>query len=159
MTTHSSILAWEIPWTEEPGGLQPVLLQSQTLLRMYACIFTREGRELFVNPVILDTSETNKPKPGVLKAVTTNGPPTALPHPEHTQIHLRHHGSFSSPSPSPKLLYMNTGLCACMRAQSCPPLCNPMDCSPPGSSVHRIQVWKRVKAEHSLCLLWMSEFL
>ena len=20
-TTHSSILAWEIPWTEEPGGL------------------------------------------------------------------------------------------------------------------------------------------
>ena len=24
MTTHSSILAWRIPWTEEPGGLQPV---------------------------------------------------------------------------------------------------------------------------------------
>ena len=22
MTTHFSILAWEIPWTEEPGGLQ-----------------------------------------------------------------------------------------------------------------------------------------
>ena len=22
MGTHSSILAWEIPWTEEPGGLQ-----------------------------------------------------------------------------------------------------------------------------------------
>ena len=22
MTSHSSILAWEIPWTEEPGGLQ-----------------------------------------------------------------------------------------------------------------------------------------
>ena len=22
MTTHSSILAWEIPWTEEPDGLQ-----------------------------------------------------------------------------------------------------------------------------------------
>ena len=22
MTTDSSILAWEIPWTEEPGGLQ-----------------------------------------------------------------------------------------------------------------------------------------
>ena len=25
--THSSILAWEIPWTEEPGGLQPMELQ------------------------------------------------------------------------------------------------------------------------------------
>ena len=24
MTTHSSILAWEIPWTEEPGGLHTV---------------------------------------------------------------------------------------------------------------------------------------
>ena len=24
MATHSSILAWEIPWMEEPGGLQPV---------------------------------------------------------------------------------------------------------------------------------------
>ena len=22
MTTHSSILAWGIPWTEQPGGLQ-----------------------------------------------------------------------------------------------------------------------------------------
>ena len=22
MTAHSSILAWRIPWTEEPGGLQ-----------------------------------------------------------------------------------------------------------------------------------------
>ena len=24
METHSSILAWEIPWTEEPGALQSV---------------------------------------------------------------------------------------------------------------------------------------
>ena len=24
MTTHSSILTWEIPWTEEPGGLQSI---------------------------------------------------------------------------------------------------------------------------------------
>ena len=28
MATHSSVLAWEIPWTEEPGGLQPMGLQS-----------------------------------------------------------------------------------------------------------------------------------
>ena len=27
---HSSIVAWRIPWTEEPGGLQSVELQSQT---------------------------------------------------------------------------------------------------------------------------------
>jgi len=24
MATHSSILAWRISWTEEPGGLQPM---------------------------------------------------------------------------------------------------------------------------------------
>ena len=27
MATHSTILAWEIPWTEEPGGLQSMGLQ------------------------------------------------------------------------------------------------------------------------------------
>ena len=27
MATHSSIIAWEIPWTEEPGGLQSMGLQ------------------------------------------------------------------------------------------------------------------------------------
>ena len=33
MAVHSSILTWEIPWTEEPGGLQSVGLQkSQTRL-------------------------------------------------------------------------------------------------------------------------------
>ena len=32
MATHSSILAWRIPWTEEPGGLQSTGSQSQTRL-------------------------------------------------------------------------------------------------------------------------------
>ena len=27
MVTHSSILAWEIPWTEEPNGLKSMRLQ------------------------------------------------------------------------------------------------------------------------------------
>ena len=27
MATHSTILAWRIPWTEEPGGLQSMGLQ------------------------------------------------------------------------------------------------------------------------------------
>ena len=32
--THSSIPAWKIPWTEEPGGLQPNAVgKSQTQLR------------------------------------------------------------------------------------------------------------------------------
>ena len=32
MATHSSILAWRIPWTEEPGTPQSVGLQTVTLL-------------------------------------------------------------------------------------------------------------------------------
>ena len=45
MATHSSILAWEIPWTEEPGGLQSigsqrvghdlVTKQQQTILLLF----------------------------------------------------------------------------------------------------------------------------
>ena len=31
MATHSSILAWRIPWTEEPGGLQSMGLQRVAL--------------------------------------------------------------------------------------------------------------------------------
>ena len=26
MATHSSILVWEVPWTEKPGGLQSIAL-------------------------------------------------------------------------------------------------------------------------------------
>ena len=32
MAIHSSILGWEIPWTEEPGGLESMGLKSQTSL-------------------------------------------------------------------------------------------------------------------------------
>ena len=40
MAVHSSILAWRIPWTEEPGGLWSIELQSLTQLKqlsMHAC--------------------------------------------------------------------------------------------------------------------------
>ena len=30
IATHSSILAWEVPWTEEPGGLQSMGLQKES---------------------------------------------------------------------------------------------------------------------------------
>ena len=53
LTTHSSILAWEIPWTEEPGKLQFMGLQrsqtwpsnlarmhTHTLAYLYTYIFT-----------------------------------------------------------------------------------------------------------------------
>ena len=36
MVTHSSILAWRILWTEEPGGLQSIGLQLKQLSTQHA---------------------------------------------------------------------------------------------------------------------------
>ena len=73
MATGSSIPAWEIPWIEEPGGLQAVGPQSWTQLSDY-----------------------------------THALPQALP------------------ALAPLVLVAQPG----------PTLCNPMDCSLPGISVH-----------------------
>ena len=44
MATHSSILAWEIPWTKKPGGLQSVGLQkTQAQLSQWAARKTVTG--------------------------------------------------------------------------------------------------------------------
>ena len=39
MSAHSSILAWRIPWTEEPGGIQSMELQRvrHDLVTGHAC--------------------------------------------------------------------------------------------------------------------------
>ena len=37
MATHSNILTWEIPWTEEPGGLQPMQSQESEMTK-HACM-------------------------------------------------------------------------------------------------------------------------
>ena len=38
MATHSIILAWTVPWTDEPGRLQSIVSQSQTRQK---CLSTR----------------------------------------------------------------------------------------------------------------------
>ena len=93
MTPHSSILIWEMPWTEEPGGLSPW---------------------------------------GCKESDTTKGT-------EYTGVCV--------------CVYLCVCVCVCVYTyvcvyvcaaaadealQSCPTLCDPMDSSPPGSSVHRI---------------------
>ena len=42
MASHSSILAWRIPWTEEPGGLQSIGSQSRTRLRDFTFTFMQK---------------------------------------------------------------------------------------------------------------------
>ena len=39
MATHSSTLAWKVPWTEEPGRLQSMGSQSQTRLSDFTFTF------------------------------------------------------------------------------------------------------------------------
>ena len=64
MAIHSSILAWKIPWTEEPGRLQSMGSQSQTRLSNFtftfpgssdgkesACQLGRPGFETWVQPL------------------------------------------------------------------------------------------------------------
>ena len=49
MATHSSVLAWRIPWTEEPGGLLSIGSQSWTRLKrlgMHACTGEGNGNPL-----------------------------------------------------------------------------------------------------------------
>ena len=43
MATHSNILAWKIPWTEEPGGLPPAqrVTESDTTEWLSTHAFTR----------------------------------------------------------------------------------------------------------------------
>ena len=49
MATHSSVLAWRILWTEEPGGLLSIGSYSQTRLKqlsMHACVGEGNGNPL-----------------------------------------------------------------------------------------------------------------
>ena len=45
MATHCSTLAWRIPWTEEPGGLQSMGSQSQTRLSDFTFTFSSSDGE------------------------------------------------------------------------------------------------------------------
>ena len=47
MATHCSILAWKIPWTEEPDGLQSTgsqrVRRTERLALLYFCTFIMHG--------------------------------------------------------------------------------------------------------------------
>ena len=45
MATHSGILAWRIPWTEEPGGLQSTGSQSRTRLSDFTSLRLLQSTE------------------------------------------------------------------------------------------------------------------
>ena len=75
MATHSSILAWRIPWTEKPGGLQSKGSQSQTQLS------TRGGTHTHTHTLIIVTDGTYLPQ--VLSSLSPHStqahPPSYIP--------------------------------------------------------------------------------
>ena len=58
MATHSRILSWEIPWTEEPGSLHSMGLQSQTWLS--TCTFINYIRKLEQIQISIIEEQENK---------------------------------------------------------------------------------------------------
>ena len=59
MATHSSIPAWRIPWTEEPGGLQSIASQSKTLVKPAEHTCTHTEADIFsVGPETLVSQAT-----------------------------------------------------------------------------------------------------
>ena len=54
MATHSSTLAWRIPWREEPGGLQSMGSQSQTRLSDF--IFTFQKKKNYLTSLSKSTT-------------------------------------------------------------------------------------------------------
>ena len=141
--THSSILAWWIPWTEEPGELRS--MGSQGVGDNWATNTHTSGRVHIPNSFSdrgaqsnnLETTEkcTRSPAalakslqscPTLCDPIDGNPPGLSVPGILQAGILVRVAISFSN---------------ACMHAkslQSCPTLYDPMDSSPPGSSVHGI---------------------
>ena len=63
MATHSSIFAWKIPWTKEPGGLQ-----SAAAAAAAAAAKSLQSCPTLCDPI--DGSPPGSPIPGILQART-----------------------------------------------------------------------------------------
>ena len=74
MATHSSTLAWRIPWTEEPGGLQS--MESQRVRHDWATEHAHNN----VLGNLLETDRDRKPKQteGVLAFIETEHSPETI---------------------------------------------------------------------------------
>ena len=143
--THSSSLAWRIPWTEEPGGLQSIGLQrvrhdwsdlAHTLL-VYSCnldIITNNAYFDFLKCLSLNK---NMYQPTCDMSLVTI-------------IYLFHFIFFCGrrvylrQQKEPLIIYahficiLKPAAAAAKSLQLCPTLCDPREGSPPGSPVPRI---------------------
>ena len=189
MATHSSMLAWRIPWTEEPGGLWsigPQRVRHDWSIWAYASKSTMSQVGWNIShskpigfartspfPALSSATISHQrswrtccewlltskcvlyflTRPSLLLVVLClscffhHCPWKSIP---FFRVHLidfgqpGHSSDYSQPEiiPSfPKIhieIYVHACMPACPIAKLCPTLCDPMDCSPQGSSIHRI---------------------
>ena len=74
MAPHSSTLAWKIPWTEEPGGLQSMGLLSQTRLSDFTFTFPFQAleKEMATHSIILAWRIPGMAEPNGLPSVASH---------------------------------------------------------------------------------------
>ena len=116
--THSSILAWRIPWKEEPGGLQSMGLQSWTELSDFTFTLTQSSLDHFFKRV--QFSSVAQSCPTLCDPVTCSslGFPVHHQLPELTQTHVKwvdRAESSKEPEPVPSVSSMSD-------TAACPPL-------------------------------------
>ena len=133
MTTHSTISAWEIPWTEEPDGPQRGCKESDmterlTLSRDNLCLFKQMCTSILIPPFaqIAAYCDLNLAALPICIGAHSISICKVVPHPVHVSV-----------SVGWILRSQTSGIdLVVLIVQSCLILCNPTDCSLPGSYVH-----------------------
>ena len=137
MAPHSSTLAWKISCMEERGRLQSMGLKRVghdwvTSLSFFTFHFHALEKEMATHSSVLAWRIPGMGEPGGLPSMGSHRV-------GHDWIDL---------AAAAAVLYHTV---LCLVAQLCPTLCNPMDCSPPRSSVHEDSSGKNTwVSRHSL---------
>ena len=154
MATHSSILAWRIPWTEEPGGLWPIRSQSDTTVGTehtcgpYLGKWARHSFRYFIYIYLNWVLRTTPCRRYILLlSVFRDGTEAKVTSQGHItnemwfKIQTQASSTFIQWNffPFNVVLWIFIHTCMCAKSlQSHLNLCDPTDCSPPSSSVHGI---------------------
>ena len=133
MATHSSILAWRIPWTEEPGRLQSVLFRCSVQTQMSDSVMAYGP--LPICPIRYECSFLQTPWGCPETQGSLRGKPWPLPSSWAVPSHCTNCDcGMWQLSQRPGFSQFGNGAQLLSRIW----LCDPIDCNPPGSSVHGI---------------------
>ena len=141
MATHSSTLAWEIPWMEEPGRLQSIGLQSLTRLSDFTFTFHFHALEkaMATHSSVLAWRIPEMVEPGGLPSLGSHrvghnwsdlAAAAAVLHAIDVNVCLNIH-----PLKDIQVVF-NFHVQFSSVTHSCLTLCDPMDCSTSGLPIH-----------------------